>query len=297
MLVPMEPDERRIPVAEGVAVRVLRWSPPDVGAGGESRPAFLLVHGLASNARLWDGVAASLAASGHVAVSVDLRGHGLSDKPDEGYDFETVTDDLLAIIDHEGLDRPVVAGQSWGGNVVVELAWRAPERVRGVCAVDGGIIELAEHFPVWEKCEVALRPPSIIGMRASRFEGMIRAAHPTWPEAGIQGALANFEIRDDGTVAPWLTLDRHMQILRSLWEHRPSQRFPEITVPVMLAPADTGTNPGWTADKRAGIVAAESALASSRTHWFSPADHDLHAQFPERLATHLVDAVNDGFFV
>ena len=160
-----------------------------------------------------------------------------------------------------------------------------------------GIIELAEHFPAWAQCESVLRPPAIIGMRASRFEGMIRAAHPTWPEPGIQGALANFEIRADGTVAPWLTLDRHMKILRSLWEHRPSQRFPEIAVPVMLAPADTGSNPAWTADKRAGIAAAESTLAVSRTHWFAPADHDLHAQFPDRLATHLIDAVNDGFFV
>jgi pimeloyl-ACP methyl ester carboxylesterase len=129
------------------------------------------------------------------------------------------------------------------------------------------------------------------------MEGFIRSAHGSWPESGIRGAMANFEVRDDGTIAPWLTLDRHMKILRSLWEHRPSSLYDEIVVPVMLAPADNGTNPAWTADKRRAIELAEERLPNSRTHWFTPADHDLHAQHPERLARHLVDAVDDGFFV
>jgi len=278
-------------VADGVSLRTLEW-----GERRADRPSFLLVHGLASNARLWDGVAIELAESGYHAISVDQRGHGRSDKPDDGYDFATVTDDLLALIDHEGLDRPVVAGQSWGGNVVIELGWRSPDKVRGVCAVDGGMIELGTHFPSWNSCAEALRPPDLVGMRATRMEGFIRSAHGSWPEAGIQGAMANFELRDDGTIAPWLTLDRHMKILRALWQHRPSSLYEEIVIPVMLAPADTGTNPAWTTDKRRAIETAERLLPTSRTHWFAPADHDLHAQHPDRLARHLIDAVDDGFF-
>ena len=291
----LEPVEKRIPVAPDVSLRTLHWGTPPAGSGSD-QPSFVLVHGLASNARLWDGVAAELAASGHHAVSVDLRGHGHSDKPDHGYDFDTVTADLVALIDHLGLDRPVVAGQSWGGNVVIHLAWSAPEAVRGVCAVDGGMIELGTHFPSWDRCAETLKPPPIAGMRASRMESFLRSAHGSWPESGIRGAMANFELRNDGTIAPWLTLERHMKILRSLWEHRPSSLYPEIVVPVMLAPADTGTNPNWTADKRRAIETAEELLPRSRTHWFAPADHDLHAQFPDRLARHLLDAVADGFF-
>ncbi|HZZ48199.1 MAG TPA: alpha/beta fold hydrolase, partial [Pseudonocardia sp.] len=45
--------------------------------GGAARPV-LLVHGMSSNARLWDGVAERLAAAGHPVVAVDLRGHGTS---------------------------------------------------------------------------------------------------------------------------------------------------------------------------------------------------------------------------
>jgi hypothetical protein len=44
------------------------------------------------------------------------------------------------------------------------------------------------------------------------------------------------------------------------------------------------------------VAAAEGALAKVRTHWFSPADHDVHAQHPVELATLMSDLVSDGFF-
>ena len=109
-------NQRTVAVAPGVELSVLvRDARPDTRA-------FVLVHGLASNARLWDGVGSCLAELGHASVAVDQRGHGSSSKPDHGYDFETVTDDLAAVIE-QALGRPaVLAGQSWGGNVVVEFA-------------------------------------------------------------------------------------------------------------------------------------------------------------------------------
>lgn len=101
---------------------------------------FLLVHGLASNARMWDGVASRLSAAGHPSAAVDRRAHGESDGSDEGFDFATLAADLAAVAGH-CFDRPVVAvGQSWGGNVVLELARRHPDRVGAVGLVDGGFI-------------------------------------------------------------------------------------------------------------------------------------------------------------
>src|SRR3954452_101924 len=219
------PEVRRVPVAPGVALAVRVWP-------GDGVP-FVLVHGLASNARLWDAVAARLAALGHAVVTVDQRGHGLSDKPDDGYDFTTVTDDLAALLQALELERPVLAGQSWGGNVVLEFAWRFPSAVRGIACVDGGTIELGARFPDWDAARAALTPPPLAGRRADEIEPMLRRMHADWPETGIAATMANFEVRADGTVAPWLTLDRHMRIVRSLWEHKPSTRYPELSVPVM----------------------------------------------------------------
>ena len=253
---------------------------------GEGRP-FLLVHGLASNLRMWDGVAEHLAAAGHRVVAVDLRGHGRSDKPDGGYDVATVAADVAALIGALHLDRPWVAGQSWGGNVVLELAWRDPKAVSGIACVDGGWIELASRFPDWADCERQLRPPPTVGMAADRLERGLRAAHPDWPESGIQGAFACFEVREDGTVAPWLTLERHLSVLRGLWEHRPPTRYPEVLVPVLLLPARReGESP---IGSEAAVAIAGAALPTSRTIWLE-GDHDLHAQHPDLVAAALLAA-------
>jgi pimeloyl-ACP methyl ester carboxylesterase len=248
---------------------------------GDGSP-YLLVHGLSSNLRLWDGVAERLAAAGHCVVAVDLRGHGRSDKPDDGYEVARVADDLVSVVAAMGPEPPFVVGQSWGGNVVLELAWRHAGLAAALALVDGGWIELARRFDHWEACWRALRPPSTEGLLAEEVEARLRRAHPDWPERAVAGTMACFARRDDGTVAPWLSWERHRRALRGLWEHRPSTRYSEVDVPVLLVPAAVGDS-GRTRAARAEVEAAEAALPCSRTTWIA-GDHDLHAQRPEELA-------------
>lgn len=283
----------RIPVAQGVELAVDRWA----AAGSVRRAPFVLVHGLASNARLWDGVASRLTERGHPVVTVDLRGHGRSSKPDGPFDVPTVADDVAAVITTLGLDRPVVAGQSWGGNVVLELAARRPELVRGIACVDGGWIELRRRFATWEACRAALAPPHLVGRPAADMEAHLRARHPDWPESGIRGAMANFEVRADGTIAPWLTFERHMAVLRALWDHRPSQRYPDVALPVLLVPArhPDGEDPERAADKARDVDEAAAAIPTARLRWFT-GDHDIHAQHPNELADVMSELEREGFF-
>lgn len=284
-----QPQVSSIAVAPDVSLRLRRWAP-----SGAPRGRFLLVHGLASNARLWDGVGRALAGLGHEAAAVDLRGHGLSDKPDHGYDFETVTGDLLAVIAALGWERPVVVGQSWGGNLALELAWRAPSAVAGIAAVDGGTIDLQTHYPQWSDCARALRPPALAGMPAGDLERRLRDAHPDWPEEGIAGTMGNFRLCDDGTIEPWLTLGRHLTILRGLWDHRPESRYPEIPVPVLLIPAVSEAS-AWSAERQAATQRALHALPRARAAAIA-GDHDLHAQHPARIAALLDSAWTEGFW-
>jgi pimeloyl-ACP methyl ester carboxylesterase len=286
---------RTVTTRDGVRLNVHVWNAADDHRGSVPPTPFLLVHGLASNARLWDGVADRLAELGHSVAAVDQRGHGRSEKPDTGYDFETVATDLIAVSDALDFERPVAVGQSWGGNVVVELAHRHPRATRGVACVDGGFIELADRFPDWEACRAALTPPPLDGTPLRVLERSLRAAHPDWSERAIAGALANFEVRPDGTVAPWLTLERHLRILRELYGHRPSALFPALDVPVLLVPADTGAV-AWIDDKKRAVARAEALARRLRTRWMSPACHDVHAQFPDAVALLLHEHVREGFF-
>lgn len=297
---------KRIPVAEGVELAADTWaaagadarsrSAAAAGAGSRSTAGapFVLVHGLASNARLWDGVAEHLAAAGHSAVTVDLRGHGRSSKPDGPYDVPTVADDLAALLERLAIDRPIIAGQSWGGNVVLELAARHPGAVRGIVCVDGGWLEPSRYFADLEACLRALAPPRLVGRPLAEIEGYLRSTHRDWPETSIRGALANFEVRPDGTVAPWLTYERHLDVLRGLWEHRPSERYGAIPVPVLLAPADGGAA-DRAARMRHDVETAAAAIPRARVRWFV-GDHDIHAQHPRELADGMLDTAADGFF-
>jgi pimeloyl-ACP methyl ester carboxylesterase len=287
---PQAPSTRRVAVADGVELAVYDWT--RAGAGGRG---FVLVHGLASNARLWDGVGRHLAAAGHRVLAVDQRGHGRSDKPDAGYDMAAVADDLHALITATGWDRPVAVGQSWGGNVVVELAARYPGTTAGIACVDGGFIDLRSRFADWDDCARALAPPALVGTPVEQMQGWMRSGHAGWSDEAIAGAMANFEVRADATIAPWLTLDRHLAVLRGMWEQAPLRRLAEVREPVLWLPADSG-DVGWTHDKRVGLEAAAAVHPNSRTHWFSPADHDVHAQHPGAVADVLHGAATDGFF-
>ena len=260
----------------------------------------LLVHGLASNAHLWDGVAERVATAGHPVVAVDQRGHGRSDKPGHGYDFVTLTDDLLFVLDRYGWgagagQSPLAAGQSWGANVVLELAARHPDAVGAIALVDGGTGDLADAFADWPTCEVALAPPPLAGLAAADFESFLRAAHSDWPEEGIAATLENMEHLTNGTIRPWLSRADHMAILRLLWEHRPSTRFAGISTPALIIPAEDPSNQRWMAGKRESVERAAGGLGRSVVHWI-PGDHDLHAQHPDLVAALLDAAARPGFF-
>ena len=263
--------------------------------------AFLLVHGLASNARLWDDVAESLAGAGHQVVAVDQRGHGLSAEPDGGYDTDTCADDLAALIGALGLDRPVVAGQSWGGNVVLSLAARHPDLVGAVCCVDGGWIRLADRFADFEQCWAVLEPPRFDGLRFADVADRIRRGLAGWPPAGIEGTLANLVELPGGGVRARLRREHHRDIVRSLYEGDPAAWYPRIRVPVLLCPA-TGPDPGPDGPPdgqdpatqraratRAAVRQALRELPDAQVRWYPGAHHDLHAEQPDRLAADLLD--------
>ncbi|MEN3306635.1 MAG: non-heme chloroperoxidase [Micromonosporaceae bacterium] len=267
--------DRRVTVADQIALHVRQWP-------GSRRP-FLLVHGLSSNARLWDPVATRLAAAGHPVTAVDLRSHGESDAPPAGYDTATAASDLAAL----GIPGAVVAGQSWGGNVAVELAARHPELVAGLALVDGGWIAPAEEFPTWEECEAALRPPKIDGLAASQLEGFIRSGHPGWSDAAVAATIANLRVWPDGTLTRRLSIERHMQIVRSMWDDPPQPYYSAITAPVLLIPVIPADLHGSEV-RRARIRAAADAMRDATIREYVGGDHDLHAQHPDELAADLL---------
>jgi pimeloyl-ACP methyl ester carboxylesterase len=250
-------------------------------AQGSRSPSFVLVHGLASNARLWDEVAARLAAEGFPSYAVDLRGHGESDRPPAGYDTATAASDVAAVMGALDLRGAIVAGQSWGGNVVVELAARHPALVSALALVDGGWGDLRSRFRSWDACYRALMPPGLDGMTAGRFRGFLRRAHPDWSDAAVEATVANLRPLPDGRLERRLPVDKHMEIVRSMWDDPPLAYYPALTMPVLLMPARS----------EAAARSAATRLADGRVRAYRGGDHDLHAQQPDAVAADLLSLV------
>jgi pimeloyl-ACP methyl ester carboxylesterase len=103
----------------------------DRGAG---KPAFVFVHGWACN-RTFFAPQSEHFARRHRVVSVDLRGHGESDKPRGPSPLAAYADDLAYMIEHLGLGKVVAVGHSSGGMMVLPLAAAHPDRVAAIVMV------------------------------------------------------------------------------------------------------------------------------------------------------------------
>ncbi len=267
--------------------------------GGDGQ-AVVLVHGLASNCRIWDLVAPILSEEFRV-VALDQRGHGESFKPDTGYDFATVVSDLDGFTDALGIRHPVIVGHSWGGDVALEYAIAYPNKVRGLCFVDGGTIEIAGR-PDWtlEDAKREMAPPLWTGVTLEAFRARLRSRSIAMDNPLIEDiVLANFETLEDGTITSRLSRENHIRIIEALWDHRPSKLFPNVGCPVLLMPARQKGQDSPQARRfrrEEAIARAESLLPKARTVWMEDSIHDVPIQRPELVASTIANHINCGFF-
>jgi pimeloyl-ACP methyl ester carboxylesterase len=273
-----------------IRAHYLQW-----GRASSGQPV-LLLHGLASNARIWDGVAPKLLEAGLEPIAPDARGHGLTDKPDGDYGIEIFLRDLLTFIDAAHLDKPILVGHSWGGMLALEYAARFPIGARapaGLVLVDGGFTQM-DQFPgaTWELMRERLTPPKLAGTPVEVFLSMLGAAPQKWQpdDQAIQAILANFEISADETIFPRLSFEHHMQILRSIWEHQTYARFERVRCPVLVIPASppgplNADDQAFLEFKRKGVAQAQSKMSDLRVHWMDDTIHDIPLQRPAELAS------------
>ncbi|MGI8523883.1 MAG: alpha/beta fold hydrolase [Nocardioides sp.] len=94
----------------------------------------VLLHGQLMPRRMQQPLARALAGQGLHVVTLDLLGHGRSDRPADPlvYSMSAFGDQVLALLDHLGAARAVIGGISLGANVSLEVAVAAPDRVQGL---------------------------------------------------------------------------------------------------------------------------------------------------------------------
>ncbi|MFG3601415.1 alpha/beta fold hydrolase [Micromonospora chersina] len=104
---------------------------------GAGQPLILLHGGLGSG-EMFGPVLPALAAR-HQVIAVDLQGHGRTADVDRPLDLRTMADDIAALIDHLGLDRPHLVGYSLGGGVALRAAVAHPEKLGRLVAASAHV--------------------------------------------------------------------------------------------------------------------------------------------------------------
>jgi len=101
---------------------------------GSGERTLVLAPGLLMNRHMYDPLAPAMVERGLRVITVDLLGHGVSDRPTDmrAYSMSRFGDQLAGLIDHLELDRPVVGGTSLGANATLEMAARHPRAARGL---------------------------------------------------------------------------------------------------------------------------------------------------------------------
>jgi len=104
----------------------------DVHGDGE-RP-LVLIHGLLMNRRMFDRLVPVIAERGNTVITIDLLGHGRSDRPPEmvNYSMAFFGQQVVGLLDHLGIEQAVVGGTSLGANTTLTVAKDAPKRVKGM---------------------------------------------------------------------------------------------------------------------------------------------------------------------
>lgn len=141
---------------------------------GAGRPV-VLIHGWAMSSRAWAGTIDALRAAGHAVVAIDQRGCGRSDHDFADTSIDALADDVVAVVQHLGLNGVVLNGWSLGGAVAVAAAGRLAGRAAGLvltCAASPRYTQ-ADDFPYGGAAEAVRGTPAAMAAdRAGFFLGI-----------------------------------------------------------------------------------------------------------------------------
>ncbi|MBX2861951.1 MAG: alpha/beta hydrolase [Leptolyngbyaceae cyanobacterium MAG.088] len=205
----------------------------------------LLLHGLADHALIWSAVGDRLANSYH-PVAVDIRGHGESGKPDSGYDFDTVINDLTQLMQHLGWSAAHIIGHSWSGKVATYWATRQPERFLNMVLVDPifvygmpGIFRLT--FPLFYGTLPFLKGMGpFTDWDAAIQQGQQMKQYRSWNQLQESVFRQSLEKKPDGSVGSKFTTTARDAIFDAVLKI--PGLIKEITIPSLFIQPETGVN-------------------------------------------------------
>ena len=219
-----------VTLADGEKVRVVVTGSPDA-------PPVLLLHGWGCSAYTWRHFAQPLSDAGWRAVAIDLRGHGLSDRPDDPtkYQRSQMVSHLAATMDALGIASAPIVAHSMGGAVAMGLALESPERVTRMAlfgSVGFGVVDRAS----WSQ----LIPPSLTG-------ALLPSRIPRWAvKFALQHSRGERGVSDEQEVDEYWAPTQFPEFLNAMrlllhsftWSPWTPTELASVTQPLLIAFGD-----------------------------------------------------------
>ena len=240
-------------------------------------PEVLLIHGIGSSSRDFDPVIDGLTTM-ITPVTVDLRGHGESDKPDSGYHYEDYARDIDRLLDALGMDEPIILGHSLGGILTLWWAMHHPHSARALIIEDSPLRSGEEFRPAfdgWGK------------LNALPFEA-VRAYYgsenPHWPEHLVDTRAWDITRTKAEAISELRTSSLANEGLDS------TDRMREITAPVLFIHGDSDAGSMVHPDD---LAALPQRLPTVRLARIAGGGHSMHrshvAEWLDVVATFMRD--------
>ncbi len=274
-----EPEGFLVRADDGARIHFLDWGGPAERADG-GPTAVLLVHGLANTGWSWAPVARRLCRVARV-VATDLRGHGLSDAPTDGYDPDTLAGDAIAAAEGAGLlpiDEPagvlgspgappaqfVIAGHGFGAAVAAWTANALGDRCAGLVLVDGGWEDVgatSESSPA-EWLAAIEEPPEVLASMGAWLADRAAFDPATWDADQERAARAQVVETAAGRVKVAVHPHALAGSVEALWRYDPVAVLPGIEARVVALAARDDEAGGRLRALR-GVAAAHAAAGRS----------------------------------
>jgi len=272
-----------------VRIHFLDWGGPAAAVA----PGVLLLHGLGQTGWAWTPVARRLC---HVArvVSMDLRGHGLSDSPTEGYDPETLAADVIAVAEGSGLlDRAepgshlVLAGHGFGGIVAAWGAVALGPAVVGLALIDGGWEDIARSTGIDpdEFLRGLEEPPEVLRSMEAYLADRRDFDPATWDADQEHAARATVVEAHSKRVTSATRPHAIAGSVQAMFEYDPLVVLPSVEAAVVALRAaddDEGSHAGALREAQVAMTAA--GRPPIRVASFPDAGHNLMRYRPAAVA-------------
>lgn len=231
----MKPVRDEFLIADHITLHCVQW-------GQQGKP-IVCIHGITANAFFFQPLADDLATE-HQLFAYDLRGRGDSDKPTEGYSVPIHADDLAALIEELGLDRPIIIGHSLGALIALYFAAHYPNKLSKLVLLDAGTPlpwSTQADQPAWLTAAI-----NRLGTKVPSFEeyiGRLKAAPflgPYWNE--YMDIYYDHDVlrEQDGSVLSKCYKAGVLEEAEHFDEAKPEQQWTHVNVPTLLLRAGQG---------------------------------------------------------